>query len=150
MSEETTNDFSNELAELEDSYAAVVPISEDLIPEGTHQLRIENMNLVRVTKDDGSYMAVTTDLSVLTGEAAGKTTTVWDRLNNEKGIGFFKEKLKRLELDHTRPLSEVEAVIAEASGLIVTAQVKHNKGQGGRVFVNVYIQRLDGRDESTQ
>jgi hypothetical protein len=148
MEQQVTNEFEDQLAKLEGMYADTKPQSEDFIPEGTYQLRIEKAELKPIPQKE--LIAIIMQYSIPEGELKGKTCTTWDRLNNENGIKFWKEKLKRLGFDPEIPLAALETdVLPEMPGMLITASVKNTKGKGDMLFTNVYVQSVDGKDEST-
>lgn len=146
----TDNDFTQELSDLANAYDATPAMTDDIIPDGEYQLRIESANLRKVDRPTGSYLAVVMQYRCMAGDAEGKTCTTWDRLNEEQSIKFWKEKLKRLEISPDTPLNELEVVLSDLPCTLITAQVKNTKGsQGDRIFTNVYIRSVDGKDTST-
>ena len=141
------NPFSEQLAKLNSMYQETKPQSEDIIPDGQYQLVIVSAEMKFI--EAKNLIAVVMKYQIPEGELKGKTCTTWDRLNNEQGISFWKEKLKRLGFSNDVNLEDLETeILSELPGTLVTASVKNTKGKGEMVFTNVYIQSVDGKDES--
>lgn len=144
-------DFAKELSDLEALYNNTKPVSEDIVPDNVYQLKIEEINLTMLDREESGRKfkipCVVTKYRIAAGDFKDKTITTWDRLNNDKGISFFKEKMKRLGKDPNAPLSLLEVELSDLQGTIVTAEVKSSKGQkGDMIFTNVYVRKNDGKD----
>ena len=150
----SANDFSNALGDLAKAWGDSKPVSEDVFPDGTYQFKIEEASLTTVPdkKTGGKIPAVIMKFVCLSEPYQGKPLTSWDRLNpaQPNSISFFKEKMKRLNLNHNAGLMELELELRKCLNHIVTAQVQSKKGigQGDRLFTNIYIRSDDGIDES--
>lgn len=142
---DSENDFSKALAETEAMYNKTPAQSLDIIPDGTYQFVIDSSDLIAITKDGVKIPTVKMLFLCVTPGMEKKSVTVWDRLNREESIKFFKEKLRRLGLDHNAPLTQLELVLKQMINKLVTANVRTTKGtKEGQTFTNLYVQSCDG------
>lgn len=145
------NDFSKALAETEKLYNDTPAQSLDTIPDGQYQFYVDSAQLVTVTdKNTGQKIpTVKMNFICITPGKENKSVMVWDRLNRPESVRFFKEKLRRMKLNHEAPLSELEFTIKEMVNRMVTANVRTTPGQkDGQLFTNLYVQSCDGKWEN--
>jgi len=139
------NEFSKALSQTEDIYNKTVAQSLDILADGTYQFVVDSAELIAITKDGVKIPTVKMLFLCVTPGFEKKSVTVWDRLNREESIKFFKEKLRRMGLDHNAPLSSLELVLKQMINKLVTANVRTSKGQKeGQTFTNLYVQSCDG------
>ena len=147
MAEE--NEFSKALAETENIYNKTVAQSLDTLPDGQYQFVVDSAELIAIPKDGAKIPTVKMLFICVTPGFEKKSVTVWDRLNREESVKFFKEKLRRMGLDHNAPLSQLEFVLKDMINKLVTANVRTTKGtKEGQMFTNLYVQSCDGTMET--
>lgn len=143
------NEFSKALQETENIYNKTVAQSLDILPDGAYQFVVDSAELIAITKDGAKIPTVKMLFLCVTPGFEKKSVTVWDRLNREESIKFFKEKLRRMGLDHNAPLSQLELILKDMINKLVTANVRTTKGtKEGQMFTNLYVQSCDGMMEN--
>ena len=139
------NEFSKALAETENLYNKTPAQSLDTLPDGQYQFVVDSADLIAITKDGTKIPTVKMVFLCVTPNFEKKQVTVWDRLNREESIRFFKEKLRRMGLNHEAPLSDLELILKDMINKLVTANVRTTKGaKEGQIFTNLYVQSCEG------
>lgn len=148
------NEFSSSLNELSKVWADTKPASQDTVADGIYQFCVISAELTSVTDKESNTKVPASIMKFkcrTPGKEEGKVVTSWDRLHKAQSVGFFKEKLRRLELEIPENISDLELVLKDAVGRLVTAKISNKSGsKGDMIFTNIYIQRFDGVDETLQ
>jgi hypothetical protein len=139
--------FEEALKSFGEQYEEQKPMSEDMIPPGSYQFVLGDIDFTAVEKDGDMIPMVIMKFSCVTPEYEKYTVTDFNRLNHPVAIGIFKDKLKILEIDPATPLGELEPPLREKIGALITGKIKHNVS-GARTFVNITVNSFDGMDET--
>ena len=146
----TGNDFQDALDAFDKQYSNQKAQSLDIVEAGSYQMVIVELSL-QTRKSKGSLVPIIDcTVCILVPPYEGKTIRFAQWLNNDVGIAIWKEWLVRLGKDPSTPLKQLEPVLLECRGVKIIGDVRNRSGSGDRIFTNVYIKEVIGKDDSYQ
>ncbi len=127
--------YDDELADYDNDFAAAQEPGQPL-PEGIYPCMVDDAYIVRGQKDP-SALFVKVDLTVVDGPETGRTTDLFQRVNDPepKKMGFAKRMLRSLGYEEPG-LRGLEDWLALLPGRAYEVQVKRNGD-----YLNKYVQR---------
>jgi len=139
--------FEDALAAHEKEYETQKPQSEDFMEPGVYQFRLNDIELKAFEKDGVAVPTAVVDFVCLDDKYLNRTSKQFYRFNTPFSVSLWKELLKLLGQNPETPLRDLETIIPEMKGCIVTAALKNNTSKG-RVFTNLTPTQMTGRDEA--
>ena len=138
--------FEDALDAVEKEYENQKPTSEDYMDPGTYQFRVEDVELTTFEKDGVPIPTAVVAFTCLDDKYLNRTTKQFFRFGTPFSVSLWKELLKILGQDPNTPLKELETIIPDMKGCVITASLKNNTSQG-RVFTNLTPTQMTGREE---
>lgn len=134
----------NKLSRLSALWEKVVPIvpSFSNVPDGDYIADIKEM-VLGDAKKTGRLQVVTT-LEIVDGEFAGKTVKRFDGVEEETGMGYFKNLCEVIGLDLPADLhvwqEHMDAFVGDEARIdLYDITTKTTKGKEGQEYSNVYL-----------
>ena len=144
------NDLEQAIAAAKEAgYNEAVPAEDDILPNGTYQFVLDDIELTTFPDKEGvpQLTAVSTFI-VAAGEHEGRVVKDYDRLGRAQSLPYWKSKLRKLGISPETPLEELEPHFSRVKRSLCTCKVKNNPRDGGGFFTNLQLMSVDGKDES--
>lgn len=106
------------------------------VPEAKYQARVVGAELM---KSSSGRPQCRWRFKIVGGEekAIGKVLDTYDGLETPINLGYFKKKLKRMQIALPTDFEEIPDLLKEAIGAVIEIQVKYKDD-----FLNVYVNKL--------